>query len=482
MAINVGFAFRTINISTGEVIPLILANALYGSQSLLGRINMNRSRFGAWHTTLAIASMSMFVASSPSRADDSIASEIEKLKEKIADLEARQKLNEDVIKSKVDAHQQGAIGGLGGGFTGGWDEGFKFKSTDGNYQLQPFGHFQFRYLLNSQSEVLSEEANIQDGFELARTRFGFQGHLFSPDLTFFTLFAAARDTGSVALEQAYIQYKMAENYQLRVGQWESEVGREMMVASTRQLGADRSLVNDVLGLGDVGFVQGVQLRLGMDKGPVRTTLAFTDGARSGGTNFVDSNGTNYGAQARIDYLFTGDWKDYRDQSAMNIKTPLLAMGVGLDYTEADAPLTSPATSLRRDTRNIYRHYADVTYKSAKGFGLLGAYSGRWTTSENGDLYDLGLLGQGSYVIPNTKWELFTQLGLVRLDSAPDTQSNDSFSQFTLGTTYYYHKQNAKMTLDLTYLPDGAPKTSTNFGSFASDESQFIIRGQFQFLF
>ena len=38
---------------------------------------------------------------------------------------------------------------------------------------------------------------------------------------------------------------------------------------------------------------------------------------------------------------------------------------------------------------------------------------------------------------------------------------------------------AKFTLDLTYLPDGAPADATGLGILASEGEEWVLRGQFQ---
>src|SRR5690606_27318260 len=42
---------------------------------------------------------------------------------------------------------------------------------------------------------------------------------------------------------------------------------------------------------------------------------------------------------------------------------------------------------------------------------------------------------------------------------------------------YLHR--AKFTVDVVYLPDGLPNNQTGLGYLASDDEQFVLRGQFQ---
>jgi len=66
----------------------------------------------------------------------------------------------------------------------------------------------------------------------------------------------------------------------------------------------------------------------------------------------------------------------------------------------------------------------------------------------------------------------------------DTVNGDTFNEFTVGANYYLgpdgaYLHRAKFTLDFVYLPDGAPSDQTGLGVLASDEDEFVVRGQFQ---
>ncbi len=63
---------------------------------------------------------------------------------------------------------------------------------------------------------------------------------------------------------------------------------------------------------------------------------------------------------------------------------------------------------------------------------------------------------------------------------------DAFSEVTVGANYYLGPggrfgHRAKFTFDVTYLPDGAPSDATGLGILASEEEEWVVRGQFQLL-
>jgi len=418
----------------------------------------------------------IFAQSAPP-APASIEQELDALKRRIAELENRQQLDRSVNAAKADAQQRDA-GPLNTSTN--WDNGFVTKSDDGNFQFQPYVEVQFRYLLNS----LDGDQNIRDGFDIRRASLGLKGHVFSPALKYNLKWITNRDGGGVSLETGFIQYRLSDRFELRAGQWLSDVFRESEVGSVRQMGVDRSLVSEVMGLGELTTQQGVQLRYGHEAEPLRVNVALTDGANSGNTPFTDVV-SNYGAQFRATYKFFGSYKEYADHTALGIKQQLLVAGLSLDYTAADSSFTDTSTTpptVRQPTLGVYRHSADVVFKDPGGLSVLGVYYGKFTNSSDDQAFDFGLLAQVGYVIPGTNWEPFVQLAYINLESQPTGVAEETFYQATAGATYYYHKQNAKFTFDVTSLPNGSPKSSTSFGGFASDESQLILRTQFQLLF
>ena len=65
---------------------------------------------------------------------------------------------------------------------------------------------------------------------------------------------------------------------------------------------------------------------------------------------------------------------------------------------------------------------------------------------------------------------------------PTPGDNEDFYEITAGVNYYFMKHNAKVTVDVGYLPEGSPVGITGAGIFASDDNdQFYVRGQFQLL-
>ena len=99
----------------------------------------------------------------------------------------------------------------------------------------------------------------------------------------------------------------------------------------------------------------------------------------------------------------------------------------------------------------------------------------------GDFYDWGFLVQGSYLFTE-KLEGFARYDFTKIDD--DTLAagaEDNVHEITVGVNYYFHRHNVKLTLDGTWLPNGSPIAVKGLGVLASDDNQFIFRGQFQLL-
>jgi hypothetical protein len=53
-------------------------------------------------------------------------------------------------------------------------------------------------------------------------------------------------------------------------------------------------------------------------------------------------------------------------------------------------------------------------------------------------------------------------------------------EFTIGANYYIYKQNAKFTLDASWLPEGSPTDATALGILKdTGRNELILRAQFQ---
>jgi len=444
--------------------------------------------------TTALAALALTTASAAVHADEptneQLKREVEQLRAEVQEMKAQRAVTPSFNAKDVDttvdsvirdADRRTQLLAQDTAFMGGWDNGFKIRSADGNFMLHPWFQFQFRNVTNYRQDAKQggNGDDIQNGFELRRMKFGFDGNVFSPDLTYTFLWATNRHNGVPELEDGWVKYKFADGLAVKAGQIKNPLDHEQIVSSKYQLAVERTLVAGTFVNGD-DYVQGVSLIMD-NGGAVRGEAAFTDGIRSQNQNFQDypsvtsgnSPNSDWGAAGRVEYKVFGDWKGYDQFSAQGLKHDLLVFGAGADYTEFGH--TGALT-----------HVADVQYTLVNGFSIYGAYLGRYTArnsaAADSDTYDSTVRVFASYMV-NDKLEPFVQYQYINFDAAelaPGTEN--TVHDITVGMNYYLHGQAAKFTMDVSYLPNGTPVSADGSGVLPNNgKNELLLRAQFQLL-
>jgi hypothetical protein len=376
---------------------------------------------------------------------------------------------------------------------------FVIQDDAGQFSLHPWVQSQFRYESTYRDNAKAGvHADTQSGFELRRVKFGFDGFILTPDLTYKFQWQVDRTTGQFSLEGASGQYRLPNTpFYVIAGQFKGPIDHEQLLASRYLTATDRTLTNDEF-TGAEGFVQGAGG--GFDNGgPVRGQLVYTDGRLSINTNYENfptgANTANYGVAGRVEAKAFGNWKDYDfSTGAYGATADFLVGGVGADYSEAG------------DT-HVLTHVIDVDYGTKAGFAFYGAYTGRAyshaaigsigaiggttgkTIGTNG--YDWSARAQVSYAI-NSRWEPFGQYEFIYLDKTnlPALAKNE-IQVLRAGINYYLYGPVARISAEADYLPGGSPINDTGNGILATGAptktsgftqgggNEFIFRVQFQ---
>ena len=378
---------------------------------------------------------------------------------------------------------------------------FVIQDEAANFVLNPNLQFQFRHVANFRSDNSANgdgDDVIENGFEVRRLKFSFDGSVFGPGITYKFQWATNRANGTPLLEDAWARVSLAElwgqkfkDYALRIGQYKDPTFHEEITSSKRQMAVDRSLLNEVLAGGITDFIQGVTFIWddGPEGLPLRAELGYSDGINSDNTNFVDGGGSafygtanpDWGAFTRVEYLAMGGWKQYDDFTTLGNNEDLLVFGAGATYTENGNTTGGGDTLL---------YTADVQYEVGR-LGLYGAYVGAYSepsTAAGGGVHDWGFIAQAGYLL-SEKWEVFGRYDMTILDDSRFTSSDteDTFPEITVGLNYYMKgkagSHAAKFTIDGTWLPSGAPNDQNGIGILDpdGDDGQFVIRTQFQLL-
>ena len=386
-----------------------------------------------------------------------------------------------------------------GDFTAGYSKGkFLIQDAKGDFVLNPNFQFQARYLFNNRDSARADgggDSVSQDGFEIRRMKFIFDGNLFGPDLTYKFQWTTSRTTGGPTLEDAWGRLALGrlwgegfKDFAIRFGQFKDPWNHEEITSSKRQLAVERSLLNEALGGQLTKYIQGVSFIWddGAEGLPLRAEIGYSDGPKTSNTNFTNTGGglpatfpgeqnPQWGAFGRVEYLAMGNWKQYDDFTALGNTETLLAFGAGASYAEVTVS-------------DILFHTVDVQYETGP-LGLYAAYVGLYNEPkgavvQSGGVYDKGFLVQAGYML-NEKWEVFGRYDQVMLDSDRlAAGAEDSFPEITVGVNYYLHGHAAKFTVDGVFAPNGVPTgdfSQTGLLDPDGDESQFVIRTQFQIL-
>ena len=118
----------------------------------------------------------------------------------------------------------------------GWNgEHFFIKSTDGKFQIQPYGYFQSDY------RAYEGDGAPPNTFVIRRARFGFQGN-YGTRYTFAVLADAAATNGLI-LRDLYVNAQVKPEFQVQIGQFKEPFAQEALTAVTNIDFIERSLAS-----------------------------------------------------------------------------------------------------------------------------------------------------------------------------------------------------------------------------------------------
>jgi hypothetical protein len=485
----------------------------------------NRSRI-VKAAAMAVALCTPAFATEPSSQQGDTAQEIQTLRARLDQLEAQQKASEakrqeaerkveeaatvgSVLKDAQSRDNLMAVEGFTAGFD---DNRFVIQSADGNFKFRPWFHLQVRDVTNDRESFKpGHNDDVENGFEIRRMRFGFDGNAFTPDFTYFFNWATVRANGTAnvtnsagtkigtvsnnlggapLLEEAWVKCKLpGSDFYVKGGQLKDPLLHDQIVSSRYQQSTERSLTADIFANGDA-FTEGATL-IWDPKSFIRTEGGITHGLRSANTNFLDfpTNAFNYGLAGRVEYKVMGNWKDYSQIGSYGVKDQLLVLGGGIDYSERGHSGQTVAVF-------------DAQYAAPCGFNAYGAVVDRYTTHNFG-IYtqsatgasigtpdpavankatnEYSLMLQGGYNI-DQHWEPFGRMEYMRLQGTA-AGSRNYVQAYTAGVNYYFVGHRAKFTAQGTYLPKGIPidDTPNDVLTNGSGHGEFVFVAQFQLL-
>lgn len=165
----------------------------------------------------------------------------------LTDEKRRVMLDAEIDRVYAAAKKRAAANGVGP--LAGIDESGKifFKSADGAFSARLCGLIQFRYLWNSLEGTNGSRNTSVSGFQHRRVKFGIRGGFFD-NWGYKLVFATNRGTGPAGgnafTEESYIPYDFGDGWSMLAGTNKLPFARQEIISVARQVGVDRSLVNE----------------------------------------------------------------------------------------------------------------------------------------------------------------------------------------------------------------------------------------------
>ena len=348
---------------------------------------------------------------------------------------------EDVL---ADADLRASL--LQNGITGGYDNGFFLGSADGNFRLNVGGYIQTRFIYNYRDAP----DRHRRGFEIARTRLDFRGHVVSPNIEYRILgeFSNA-DEGNMKLLDSWVRFRLDESWALRVGQFPLPFSREFLVSPTRQLAVDRSIVNGSL---NIGRSQGAELTyVSRD---FRISGALSDGATDniGGFGLVSPGGSptnspaldedvEFALTSRVDWKLAGGWSQFSEFTSRPAEPFAAMLGAAVHYEKGEYGTFS-------DSNEWFLWTVDASLKFG-GANLYGAFIHGNLDTGSFDVDTYGFVVQGGWYF-NENIELFGRYEWGQLTTDFAGVNFKALSVATVGVNYYFHDHRAKFTTDIGF--------------------------------
>jgi hypothetical protein len=415
--------------------------------------------------------------------DDELRAELQRAHARIDELESRLGMADELdarrseeIRALVadvlaDVDTRAAL--AGNGLTAGHDGKAFLASSDGLFRLSIWGFTQTRYTANYRKSEPGVD-RWRHGFSVQRTRLFLDGKVH--DAT-FRVRGTFGDTGSISLDQAYIQLPVFGEYRMRIGQFALPLFHDDWVAAQSQLAVNQSVVNTVFGQGQS---QGIWLHGAWET--TRFWISFNDGAQTGNTSALSGNNADAAVTGRFEFRFgEGGWDRFDDYTSFPGEPFGGFVGLAAHFeTGSDLPQNTgdklgyftAGLGLEGDGWNVY------------GLGVL-AYND-FDTGDDEYVNDYGLLVQGGFFISPVV-ELFSRFDWVEGGSERD--NSDPFRSLTAGFNWYIipDSHRLKFTSNVIYFFDPTEGTIVNpssaVGLLPSTRSgQVAVQMQLQLIF
>jgi hypothetical protein len=369
---------------------------------------------------------------------------------------------------------------------------FFIDDGDGG-RLSITGNFQFRYnatLRNAPDAPAGaspgdEPKDFTHGFSNRRIRLSAMGNVDAD--TSFRLDLELAD-GEAVLADAWTGFKINDRWTVRAGQVKLPFLREEIMAHTRQLATERSLINSAF---TMDLAPAVVAEYSGESW--RGSAALSDGIGSANTYYDNRREADIAFSGRVEALLEGTWAQTDQFTAWPGEGPSSALGFAV-HAQSGGETGADAPSGATNDRDFVALTADVS-KNGSGWNTYAALVGRsiedgvGVTGGDGRTHqDFGVLLQGG-VFVSEQVEIFARYGLLIPDS--DRAADDMFTEVVVGVNTYIAPKShaAKVTAEIVWFPSDVSgsssvvRESARNAVLATDEANEVsLRVQLQTMF
>jgi len=347
-------------------------------------------------------------------------------------------------------------------------------NEEGEPALKFGGYMQFRYGGSFADNISGTDRDIAAGFMMRRAKLSMETDFADDRAHTKTVIAVNRSTGTVFLEDMFIEYDLTDTVSVRAGQFKMALLREENISSTRQLTAERSHTNRAF---TQAFSQGVQVTIDPSE-QSRWTLSVNDGLGQFNTAFTNET-ADFAATGRYDHYFQGNRRRFRDMTSFRGQEFASTIG-------AAAHFETGGETIGTTDRDIFQWTVDGSLEG-DGWNAYGAVIGRTTDAAGMDEFtDWGVIGQAGFFISDDT-ELFARYDALIPDG--DRVNDELFQTITGGANWFLVPEShaAKVTGDVG-ISFGeqdmsiAPATSATGLVATSDDTQVVARIQILLMF
>ena len=422
-------------------------------------------------------------------------SQIRQQQMQLDSLEAR--LESIAAEPQILPDEASAVIGYDGGFVIAGQKS-KLDTGDATYQMRigSWGQFRHNYF---DSDGPNDD---QNDFDIERIRLVFSGYAFTTDFEYFFQLDGDSDfSENVDMLDYYVTYDLghdlfncdAKRFRIRFGKWKIGFNRAREESGARMQFSDRATASVLfdfdrsLGVGALGNL-----------GPLDWQFAVANGIDTGGfrPGRAGQLDTNLAIAGRINLLLTGDWGKDGHADFDWRTTPAVRVGGGYTYTnreltgerEFDFPRVVDSGSQLDEILppgledyNLYMYSADFNVKY-RGFSWITEYYWRRLQDFLPDMLvmDQGFWMEAGYFLKPQHLQVLARWSRIYGNSGTIGGRDQSSDEVAIGSVFYIHGHNLKLTTDLTKV-NGVPVSDSAL-NFRPGDDGILLRTQLQWKF